>query len=197
MFLFCDFILCKLSFNKICYKLADHYRLKNKSFFIIIYFKIPSQNNMLTESKNTMKTELHRACIKYTYGGFFPSVAHWHLSTFLFFFQMAKSEDLDNDIDEMLHQYESKCQRQLLHCVLFYWRSYATWLIATITEAQGEGLLQFSVWSILYFYNCVGFIFVWNSIIVFIKSLWSNKENLESTGFVMKKFGFLCRLHEL
>uniref|UniRef100_A0A1B6H3F6 RNA polymerase II subunit A C-terminal domain phosphatase SSU72 n=1 Tax=Cuerna arida TaxID=1464854 RepID=A0A1B6H3F6_9HEMI len=33
---------------------------------------------------------------------------------------MAKSDDLDNDIDEMLHRYENKCQRQLLHCVLFY-----------------------------------------------------------------------------
>ncbi|XP_046670555.1 RNA polymerase II subunit A C-terminal domain phosphatase SSU72 [Homalodisca vitripennis] len=33
---------------------------------------------------------------------------------------MAKSDDLDNDIDEMLQRYENKCQRQLLHCVLFY-----------------------------------------------------------------------------
>ncbi|XP_044743043.1 RNA polymerase II subunit A C-terminal domain phosphatase SSU72 [Chrysoperla carnea] len=33
---------------------------------------------------------------------------------------MAKSEDLDNDIDELLHNYETKCQRPILHCVLFY-----------------------------------------------------------------------------
>lgn len=33
---------------------------------------------------------------------------------------MSKSDDLDNDIDEVLHQYEAKCQRPLLHCVLFY-----------------------------------------------------------------------------
>lgn len=33
---------------------------------------------------------------------------------------MSKSEDLDNDIDELLHEYEAKCQRPILHCVLFY-----------------------------------------------------------------------------
>lgn len=34
--------------------------------------------------------------------------------------QMAQSDDLDNDIDELLHDFESKCQRSVLHCVLFY-----------------------------------------------------------------------------
>lgn len=33
---------------------------------------------------------------------------------------MSKSDDLDNDIDELLHDYEAKCQRPILHCVLFY-----------------------------------------------------------------------------
>lgn len=33
---------------------------------------------------------------------------------------MAQSEDLDNDIDELLHEFEAKCQRPILHCVLFY-----------------------------------------------------------------------------
>lgn len=33
---------------------------------------------------------------------------------------MAQSDDLDNDIDELLHDFESKCQRSVLHCVLFY-----------------------------------------------------------------------------
>jgi len=36
------------------------------------------------------------------------------------YLQMADSEDLDNDIDELLHEFESKCQRPILHCVLFY-----------------------------------------------------------------------------
>ncbi|XP_067006201.1 RNA polymerase II subunit A C-terminal domain phosphatase SSU72 [Anabrus simplex] len=33
---------------------------------------------------------------------------------------MSKSEDLDNDIDELLHEFEAKCHRPILHCVLFY-----------------------------------------------------------------------------
>lgn len=33
---------------------------------------------------------------------------------------MAQSDDLDNDIDELLHDFEGKCQRSVLHCVLFY-----------------------------------------------------------------------------
>ncbi|PSN53933.1 RNA polymerase II subunit A C-terminal domain phosphatase SSU72 [Blattella germanica] len=33
---------------------------------------------------------------------------------------MSQSEDLDNDIDELLHDFEAKCQRPILHCVLFY-----------------------------------------------------------------------------
>ncbi|CAH2237063.1 jg21992 [Pararge aegeria aegeria] len=34
--------------------------------------------------------------------------------------KMAKSEDLDDDIDELLHSFEAKCNRQLLNCVMFY-----------------------------------------------------------------------------
>lgn len=36
------------------------------------------------------------------------------------FFQLANSEDLDNDIDELLHEFESKFARTILHTVLFY-----------------------------------------------------------------------------
>lgn len=34
--------------------------------------------------------------------------------------QMASSSDLDNDIDELLHEFESKNQRPVLHSVHFY-----------------------------------------------------------------------------
>lgn len=34
--------------------------------------------------------------------------------------QMAQSEDLDNEIDELLHEFESKHQRPILHSVHFY-----------------------------------------------------------------------------
>ena len=30
------------------------------------------------------------------------------------------SSDLDNEIDELLQDFESKCNRQILHSVLFY-----------------------------------------------------------------------------
>ncbi|KAG8231862.1 hypothetical protein J437_LFUL011767 [Ladona fulva] len=33
---------------------------------------------------------------------------------------MAESDDLDNDVDELLQEFEAKCQRTVLHCVLFY-----------------------------------------------------------------------------
>lgn len=33
---------------------------------------------------------------------------------------IAKSEDLDNDIDDLLHDFEIKCQRRVLHSVLVY-----------------------------------------------------------------------------
>ncbi len=29
----------------------------------------------------------------------------------------------DNDIDELLQDFESKCNRQILHTVVFYWTS--------------------------------------------------------------------------
>uniref|UniRef100_A0A1L8DGL7 RNA polymerase II subunit A C-terminal domain phosphatase SSU72 n=1 Tax=Nyssomyia neivai TaxID=330878 RepID=A0A1L8DGL7_9DIPT len=34
--------------------------------------------------------------------------------------QMTQSEDLDNEVDEILHDFETKVCRKLLHCVLFY-----------------------------------------------------------------------------
>ncbi|XP_055679349.1 RNA polymerase II subunit A C-terminal domain phosphatase SSU72 [Lutzomyia longipalpis] len=34
--------------------------------------------------------------------------------------QMAQSEDLDNEVDEILHDFEMKVGRPVLHCVLFY-----------------------------------------------------------------------------
>jgi len=33
---------------------------------------------------------------------------------------MAQSKDLDNDIDELLHEFEVRAQRPVFHCVLFY-----------------------------------------------------------------------------
>lgn len=33
---------------------------------------------------------------------------------------LSRSEDLDNDIDQLVIKYEEKCQRQLLNCILFY-----------------------------------------------------------------------------
>ncbi|CAI6368099.1 unnamed protein product [Macrosiphum euphorbiae] len=33
---------------------------------------------------------------------------------------LSRSEDLDNDIDQLVVKYEEKCQRSLLNCVLFY-----------------------------------------------------------------------------
>ena len=40
---------------------------------------------------------------------------------FLFLFvQLSNSDDLDNDIDELLQDFEAKGHRAVLHCVLFY-----------------------------------------------------------------------------
>ncbi|KAL7639407.1 UNVERIFIED_CONTAM: hypothetical protein RMT77_009908 [Armadillidium vulgare] len=33
---------------------------------------------------------------------------------------LASTEDIDNDIDELLHDFENKVQRNVLHCVQFY-----------------------------------------------------------------------------
>ena len=41
-------------------------------------------------------------------------------SLFRNMFQMAQSDDLDNDIDELLQEFESRCQRTILHTVVFY-----------------------------------------------------------------------------
>jgi len=34
--------------------------------------------------------------------------------------ELAISEDLDNDIEEIIQDFESKCQREVLHTILFY-----------------------------------------------------------------------------
>lgn len=34
--------------------------------------------------------------------------------------QLANSDDLDNDIDELLHEFESKFDKSVLHTVVFY-----------------------------------------------------------------------------
>lgn len=34
--------------------------------------------------------------------------------------KMAQSDDLDNDIDELLHEFEAKCHRPILNCIMFY-----------------------------------------------------------------------------
>lgn len=43
----------------------------------------------------------------------------FRLTSFLLL-QLSGTEDLDNDIDELLHEFETKCQRNVLHCVQFY-----------------------------------------------------------------------------
>jgi len=45
---------------------------------------------------------------------YFTYFAVWNL------FQMSQSDDLDNDIDELLQEFESRCQRTILHTLLFY-----------------------------------------------------------------------------
>lgn len=42
------------------------------------------------------------------------------LTGLFFFFQMADSSDLDNDIDELLQEFESSKNRPILHTVQFY-----------------------------------------------------------------------------
>lgn len=37
----------------------------------------------------------------------------------MLFLQLAKSEDLDNDIEEILHNFEEKCQQPILHSIVF------------------------------------------------------------------------------
>ena len=44
------------------------------------------------------------------------------LNAIFFYFQVSKCEDLDNDLVRILPEYEKKCNRSLLHCMLFYWR---------------------------------------------------------------------------
>lgn len=37
----------------------------------------------------------------------------------LFLSQLAKCEDLDNEVDEMVQEFEGQCQRPLLHTAIF------------------------------------------------------------------------------
>lgn len=34
--------------------------------------------------------------------------------------QLSETDDLDNDVDELLQEFEAKCQRPILHTVAFY-----------------------------------------------------------------------------
>ena len=43
-----------------------------------------------------------------------------YFSTPLFMSILAKSTDIDDDIDELLQDFESKCNRPILHTVVFY-----------------------------------------------------------------------------
>ena len=36
------------------------------------------------------------------------------------FFKLGDSEDLDNDVDELLQEFEARCGRPILHTVCFY-----------------------------------------------------------------------------
>ena len=52
--------------------------------------------------------------------------------------RVSESEDLDNEIDEILQDFEIKCKRPILHSVLFYW------LVATASREQKLLLSQLS-----------------------------------------------------
>ena len=34
--------------------------------------------------------------------------------------QLSETDDLDNDVDELLQEFEAKCQRPILHTVAFH-----------------------------------------------------------------------------
>lgn len=34
--------------------------------------------------------------------------------------QLAESDDIDNEIDELVQEFESRCKKQILHTVVFY-----------------------------------------------------------------------------
>ena len=36
-------------------------------------------------------------------------------------FQLQDADDLDNDIDELLQEFEDKTKRRIMHTVQFYW----------------------------------------------------------------------------
>ena len=42
------------------------------------------------------------------------------LSTWEFYFQAEEAEDLDNDMDELLQEFEEKTKRRIIHSVQFY-----------------------------------------------------------------------------
>ena len=45
--------------------------------------------------------------------------------------RVSGSEDLDNEIDEILQDFEIKCKRSILHSVLFYWFWHRSKIVAT------------------------------------------------------------------
>lgn len=49
-----------------------------------------------------------------------PWYGNFFLNSSLFCLQMAKSNDIDNDIDEMIQEFEERRNRVILHSVLFY-----------------------------------------------------------------------------
>lgn len=49
-----------------------------------------------------------------------PMVERLYQSRLFRSFQMSDSEDLDNDIDELIQEFEAKAQRPILHTVQFY-----------------------------------------------------------------------------
>lgn len=49
-----------------------------------------------------------------------PWYGNFVLNISLFCLQMAKSNDIDNDIDEMIQEFEERRNRVILHSVLFY-----------------------------------------------------------------------------
>lgn len=61
--------------------------------------------------------ELYLLCLENSMLKYFNTLFS---SRLLPIFQMANSDDLDNDIDELLQDFEAKCQRPILHCLLFY-----------------------------------------------------------------------------
>ena len=39
----------------------------------------------------------------------------------IFWLQLQETEDMENDIDELIQDFEHESHRQILHTVVFYW----------------------------------------------------------------------------